>query len=540
MAMAEAKSSPILYEEAAELFKLANEHTPTESASLLALAHSNFCKALETGTEFEITRNTALYIETKKHMDSAANYYLKAGFETGSEYAKATQRLFDAYVYTDNAKKETDPEKEAKYYLMAEKVLQLSAESYTKAKHPEKHNMVQQLLKKVREERELAVSLSEVLHAPTITSSTSSFATISLSEEKAVGLERFEHADVQAKLIQHGTDIRVGENASVEIQVVNVGKEPVLLTEIENILPVDFQLVGKPDDCSFEDMHLKMKGRRLDPLKTDEIKLFLKPFRKGTFEIKPRIICVDETGHQMLSEPESKVFNVSEAVLPGRITTGHEDLDNLMFGGIPENYAVILASPSNDERELLIQGFLEAGMKESQITFYVTVEPGDSRILAEKFQSSFYLFVCNPRADVMVKSLPNVFKLKGVESLTDIDIALTKSFRTLDASRSGAKRACITIISDVLLQHHAVITRKWLSGLLPDLRAKGFTTLAVINPEMHPQEEVQAILGLFEGEVRLSEKETAQGLKRTIRIRKLYNQRYLENEIVLTRERLES
>ncbi|NIU39595.1 hypothetical protein GWN65_06420, partial [Candidatus Bathyarchaeota archaeon] len=78
----------------------------------------------------------------------------------------------------------------------------------------------------------------------------------------------------------------------------------------------------------------------------------------------------------------------------------------------------------------------------------------------------------------MIKSLPNVFKLKGVENLTNIEIALISAFRGLEKSPNGPRRACIEIISDVLLQHHAVTTRRWLAGLLPDLRSKGFTTLA--------------------------------------------------------------
>jgi len=139
----------------------------------------------------------------------------------------------------------------------------------------------------------------------------------------------------------------------------------------------------------------------------------------------------------------------------------------------------------------------------------------------------------------MTENLPNVTKLNGVDCLTDLDIALTKSFRNKELSNTGPKRFCITIISDVLLQHHAVITRKWLSELLPDLKSKGFTTLAVINPEMHPPEEVQAIIGLFEGEIRVSERKTERGWQKVLRIRKLYNQRYLDNEITLTREKLE-
>jgi KaiC/GvpD/RAD55 family RecA-like ATPase len=283
-----------------------------------------------------------------------------------------------------------------------------------------------------------------------------------------------------------------------------------------------------------------LKGKRLDPLKTDEIKIVFRSFRMGTFEVSPRIICVDEMGRQMIYEPEAKIFKVSEAVISGRVTTGYDDLDGLLLGGIPENYAVVLTSPSSDERELLVKRFLEVGTKKGQVTFYVTVEPGSSRALAEEFQTNFYIFVCNPRADVMIPTLPNVFKLKGVESLTDLDIALTKSFRTLDAARSGPRRICIEIVSDVLLQHHAIIARKWLSGVLADLRAKSFTTLAIVNPQMHPQEEVQAILGLFEGEIRISEKETEKGIEKILRVRKLYNQRYLENELTLTRETLES
>jgi KaiC/GvpD/RAD55 family RecA-like ATPase len=210
-----------------------------------------------------------------------------------------------------------------------------------------------------------------------------------------------------------------------------------------------------------------------------------------------------------------------------------------MLGGVPENYAVVLTSPSSDERELLIRRFIETGVKAGQTTFLVTVEAGFAKFLAEDFQSNFYLFLCNPRAEVMVKNLPNVFKLKGVESLTDIDISLTKSFRMLDPTKEGPKIACNEIVSDVLLQHRAVVTRKWLSGLIPELRSKGFTTLAVVNPQMHPPEEVQAILGLFEGEIRISEKETASGLKKVLRVRKLYNQRYMETELVLSREKLE-
>jgi hypothetical protein len=64
--------------------------------------------------------------------------------------------------------------------------------------------------------------------------------------------------------------------------------------------------------------------------------------------------------------------------------------------------------------------------------------------------------------------------------------------------------------------------------------------LAIVNPQMHPTEEVYAILGLFDGEIRISEKDTSKGLEKVLRIRKLYNQRYVESELIVTRQKIES
>jgi len=239
-----------------------------------------------------------------------------------------------------------------------------------------------------------------------------------------------------------------------------------------------------------------------------------------------------------LEEPVT--IKIPKVVLPGRITTGYKDLDNMLFGGIPENYAVILTSPSCDEKDLLIKRFLEAEAKKGQITFYVTTEVGGVRALVEEFQSNFYLFICNPQADKMIRSLPNVFKLKGVENLTDISIALSSAFRRLDTSLSGPRRACIGNISDVLLQHHAVQTRRWLTGLIPELKSREFTTLAVMNPHMHSPQEVHAMLGLFEGEINIYERETEKGFEKFLKIRKMYNQRYLESKLPLRREKLKT
>ena len=243
-----------------------------------------------------------------------------------------------------------------------------------------------------------------------------------------------------------------------------------------------------------------------------------------------------KTAHllEVISKPEAP-----EIPALGRIATGYTNIDRLLGGGIPEKCTVALNAPSCDERELLVKNFLEIGAKQGEVTFCVTIDPGVMKTLAEEFPSNFYLFVCNPQADAIVKSAHNVFKLKGVENLIDISIALTTAIRKLDPSSKSPRRICIGLVSDVLLQHHTVQTRRWLTALIPELKAAGFTTLAVVDPQIHPPEELHAILGLFEGEINIHEKETEKGPAKFLQIKKMSNHKYLENELLLKKEDLQ-
>jgi TolB-like protein/Tfp pilus assembly protein PilF len=197
---------------------------------------------------------------------------------------------------------------------------------------------------------------------------------------------------------------------------------------------------------------------------------------------------------------------------------------------------VVLTSPSCSERDLLVRSFLETGAGKDEATFYVTINPGSAKALADEYPSSFWLFVCNPQADAIVKDAPTIVKLKGVENLTDISIALTSAIRKLDPSLRGARRICLGLVSDVLLQHHAVQTRRWLLGLIPELQAEGFTILAVMDPRIHSSEELYAILGLFDGEISIFEREGEKSAGKYLKINKMSNQRYLEDELHMKRD----
>jgi uncharacterized repeat protein (TIGR01451 family) len=358
------------------------------------------------------------------------------------------------------------------------------------------------------------------------------------SEETELYLRDKAIPHVKAKLALEKNSLELGENVSFQIELENVGKSPVLLTRVEEIVPNGFEFVASSDSYLAVNTSLDMHGKELNPYLVESFKVTLRAMRKGTFIIAPKILFVSETNHSMSCKPGPASIQVSETILPGRVKTGFKDLDNLLFGGLPQNYTVVLTSDPCDERDLLIKRYLNTGAAEGNITLYVTIDAVAIRTLAEEFKSNFCVLVCNPRLDEQLKSLPNIFRLGGVENLTEMNIALESAFRRLGTSKNGPKRACLDIVSDVLLTHHAMQTRRWLTGLIPELRSNGFTTLVVLNPHMHAPEETHAVLDLFDGEVNVYEKEEQKDVTKYLRIKRMHNQVYLESELPLRKTRL--
>jgi len=360
-----------------------------------------------------------------------------------------------------------------------------------------------------------------------------------ISEEVSQDFADFE---VQADLLVPRFAL-ASEEFGLRLDLTNVSRKPGVLVKVERLVPSEFEGTITPSYFGLQDGSVDMKKEAIPPFQVRTIKLKLKAPEADTFSLNPQVTYMDELGEVKTCKPNSKTITVQPAepkfnVLPGRASTGYAALDALLYGGIPENYSVALMSPSTDEREQLIKRFLKTGAEAGETTFHITAEAANTKALVEEYPSNLYLIVCNPQADAMIKNAPNVFKLKGIENLTDIDIALTKAFRTIKPSATSARRICIDIVSDALLQHHAINTRRWLSALLPTLKSKGFTILAVVDPQMHPTDELQSIVGIFDGEIRVTEKETHEGIRQTLRVRKLLNQKYLENEIVLSNEKL--
>jgi hypothetical protein len=317
MKMADSRISAELYREASELFLKAKEQSVKDSMALLASGNGAFCKALEHETTFEATRERSDFLRAKQYLENAANCYLKAGFDRASSWTSGMEMLFDASNYMTEAETEANPNEKSKAYSLAEKCLERSANLFEKAGYEGRRDEVLRTLTRLREKREFALSLGELLTAPTEASSTRTMAPPGMTVEEPIGLGKFERAFVQANLVLHPKELVVGETLDLEIQLANLGKEIAFLMVIEQLIPEGFDLVEKPEKCVVNDSGLNLKGRRLAPLETAEMKLILKPKRKGKFTFAPKIKYMDETGEHKFCELEQAPVTVKELGIRG-------------------------------------------------------------------------------------------------------------------------------------------------------------------------------------------------------------------------------
>ena len=316
MKEAEVTASPEMYRRAAESFAKVENTATRKRFRLLALANASICRALEQGTQFRRTRDTQLYSQIKKQLETATDYYEQAGLDIQAEWTTATAKLFDALVYMADAASEKESKKKTDLYHLAERHLELAAELYRKAGFASKSEEAQKHLQRARKEKELLLTPAEALaQNPAITGTV--VAPVSLVRDQAVGLERFEAANLVGNLGIPNLNPGVGSELTIELELVNVGKTAATLIKLENVSTDGLELIREKIPHRVEDNYLDMKGRRLEYLKTHEVKIPLRAVRKGTYELRPRILFVDEKGNYRSYQFEATPVTVKELGISG-------------------------------------------------------------------------------------------------------------------------------------------------------------------------------------------------------------------------------
>lgn len=114
----------------------------------------------------------------------------------------------------------------------------------------------------------------------------------------------FEHAGIQAYL-SVPTEAVVGEELSIRLDLINVAKRFGLLVRIEQLIPAGLKVVELDPQLSIEDGSLDLRGRRLEPLKVESVKISAHVIQPGFVTLSPRVVYVDDVGRFKVCKPKS-------------------------------------------------------------------------------------------------------------------------------------------------------------------------------------------------------------------------------------------
>jgi len=230
--------------------------------------------------------------------------------------------------------------------------------------------------------------------------------------------------------------------------------------------------------------------------------------------------------------PLEPTAQIPQKILP----TGYSDLDGVLSGGVPIGYAILIESLPCDEKDLLIRRVINSAKSLGFSVFFVSHQIGLSEDFARRYPDNFFAF-CT-MTDKVQAPPHNMFKVADEKNLNDLNITIDKAMQSVGTKLAGSKIMIIDLLSDVLLEHGAVVTRKWLEDFLARRRAEGFTIFGTLNPNIASRQQIQTILDLFDGIIEIYEKEIRERSRRFLIVKKMYGLRYSESEILLDKERL--
>ena len=217
------------------------------------------------------------------------------------------------------------------------------------------------------------------------------------------------------------------------------------------------------------------------------------------------------------------------------VATGYQELDDMLGGGIPLGFAVLILAQSYDERDLLIRKAIESNVTRAGPTFYLSADISKTEDLARSFPRDFYAL--NPMADKMGTAIQNVTKIPDVGDLSNLNISSNQFIDSHSHGREG-NLLIIDLLTDALLRNKAVTTRKWLTELIAKHKATHFTILATLDPSVTSKEDSQAIIGVFEGVIEIYERQLQERSRRFLVVKKMYDHDYSEDDLMLDRHKL--
>jgi tetratricopeptide (TPR) repeat protein len=302
---AEMRSSPDRFERASKLFEEAASLTRSHRQSLGAMSDSYYSLALSNGSKFVVSGQMENYAAAKSCFTQSESLLSKLGEDTSRKWLEGSERLLDAYVFTKNAFMEADPLRKAKNLEAAEKMLESSAKLFDSSGFLSKKDSVLGLLAKVKEEKNLALSISTVfISSPLLPSA--SMTDFSSPPPVAPGMSTSftEGSRIQLAIETSVGEVGAGEPFNLKIDLVNTGQGAAILLQLEGFLPKGLELapdennpslISVPGSVNHSSVAWDFKGKKLSPFEIASVNLAVRsdPLY-SEIEMNPRVKYIDE------------------------------------------------------------------------------------------------------------------------------------------------------------------------------------------------------------------------------------------------------
>jgi len=304
MKEAEARRRAETYEEAAQMFEKVAETVTDEKLTAICRGNAAFCRALRSGTRLRMSREKALYRETKEYLEAAVDSYIDAGMERAANWTRATEYMFDGLVYFTQAEGKLEAQAKRRFYSLAESSFQEAKRLYAGSGYSGKEEEANRRLEQAREKRRVFTSPADALDSSVVLQVAQAQVAPSLMRDQSMGIEQFEASNVQSNLVIDRSEIALNENSRLRIELVNAGRAPAVLVKVSELVPSKFGIDVMGERYRVDEGGINLKGLRLNPFDTADIGVLLKANSAGEFSFQPRIHYLDEQGRYRQHQPQ--------------------------------------------------------------------------------------------------------------------------------------------------------------------------------------------------------------------------------------------
>jgi tetratricopeptide (TPR) repeat protein len=119
----------------------------------------------------------------------------------------------------------------------------------------------------------------------------------------------FEHANVQLNVMAPRT-VQIGEVFEMQLDLVNVAKNPGTLIKVEGLIPSGCKVVSLPSFCSIQNNSIKMNNERIGPFQVEPIKIKVSFEETGFYDLDPILYYTNDLGESRTDKAKPVTITV--------------------------------------------------------------------------------------------------------------------------------------------------------------------------------------------------------------------------------------